>query len=364
MPNKIPKGALSLIDPGASVSVFSDQSEDAKPKLKMTVYSGGVIKNHWYWGNLIFDLNGVKFTKDKYPVLYEHETDRRIGFSGKPVVNGAIELDPETVSFLDNADADRFINDSKYGFPFQASVRIRPEKIQRLMDEKESEVINGIEFKGPGTIFRECEYMESSVCVFGADSNTSSVAFSRTEFEDVDYEELSNKEEVKEMPLADLNEFKEKYPEFAAQFTKEVEDKLTDKFNQEKTELQNQFTSQNMKIAELEKREAIRIEKEIKFSADQLFQNLFKESDLPERLFSKVRVHVDHNKFVEDGLLDETKFSEAIKEELKSWSDLGIAQSVQGFSKSVKSTEKDDSFSDKQIDDAADELFNLTGLSK
>jgi len=49
-------------------------------KFRIVGYSGGIIKNHWYWGNLAIDLTGVKFFKNRIPVLEEHFKSSRIGF--------------------------------------------------------------------------------------------------------------------------------------------------------------------------------------------------------------------------------------------------------------------------------------------
>ena len=47
MSEKIPKGALRFVSDSAHAFV---EGEDAK-QLNMTVYSGGIIKGHWYWGD-------------------------------------------------------------------------------------------------------------------------------------------------------------------------------------------------------------------------------------------------------------------------------------------------------------------------
>ncbi|RLI47557.1 hypothetical protein DRO61_07775, partial [Candidatus Bathyarchaeota archaeon] len=79
---KIPNGALRLVQLEAGCHAFAEGDEGEVKKLQMTVYSGGINKGHWYWGDLAVDLEGLKFSKDKYPVLEEHNREKRIGFTG------------------------------------------------------------------------------------------------------------------------------------------------------------------------------------------------------------------------------------------------------------------------------------------
>ena len=50
---KLTKGAMQLVDDQCFASVkFAEgvEGEAKKPSLEMLAYSGGIIKNHWYWG--------------------------------------------------------------------------------------------------------------------------------------------------------------------------------------------------------------------------------------------------------------------------------------------------------------------------
>ena len=110
---KLPKGAFRL-DGGGQASVMFEESEDKaqpkKPKLKMVAYSGGVVKDHWYWGNLGIDLSGMKFTKDRYPLLQQHDIETRIAHMGKPVIeNNKLMAPEEDVVFLDNDSSKKLI---------------------------------------------------------------------------------------------------------------------------------------------------------------------------------------------------------------------------------------------------------------
>ena len=41
---------------------------DGVPRMKMTGYSGGMIKDHFFWGNLVIDLSGMQFDKKKIQI--------------------------------------------------------------------------------------------------------------------------------------------------------------------------------------------------------------------------------------------------------------------------------------------------------
>jgi len=58
---KIPRGAMRFVDNKCSSSMFTNEGEELS-KLNMTIYSGGIIKDHWYWDNLAIDLDGLSFS--------------------------------------------------------------------------------------------------------------------------------------------------------------------------------------------------------------------------------------------------------------------------------------------------------------
>ena len=145
-------------------------------KLKKALilgYSGGLIRNHWYWKNLIIKLSGIKFNRTKFPVLLNHKVDQKIGWSYRPTISDA-GLEVEAF-MMDTPAAKEFSKGSKSGFPYQASIYAKPLKTRKL-ELGETEVVNGISVKGPASIWDECEYMESSVAVFGWDPHTRSEA--------------------------------------------------------------------------------------------------------------------------------------------------------------------------------------------
>lgn len=168
-------------------------------RFKIIAYSGGVISNHWFWGNLAFDLAGIRFNKKKTPVLEEHDRASRIGFTEKQSVNGNIIVEGK---FLGNSNAQRLRSDMKDGFPMQASIYLPPDVIEHVKDG-ESVDVNGHKLKGPGTVFRKGKIREVSMCTLGADSNTQSKAFAEGSEPEIQFDVMGKGREMdREITLA------------------------------------------------------------------------------------------------------------------------------------------------------------------
>ena len=166
---KIPK---NILDFSEDLHIDFDES-DGKRTATMLGYSGKPM-NHPFIGDLVVDVSGISFNNKVIPILEEHEEERKIGYSKKPKTeNNQVYFDD--ITLLTNSFANEFYQNSKDGFPYQASISFYPKKIERVEEGAKSEV-NGYTQKGPALIFRESVFRESSVCTFGMDHRTSSVA--------------------------------------------------------------------------------------------------------------------------------------------------------------------------------------------
>lgn len=141
-------------------------------RFRVTGYSGGIINDHWLWGNVAFDLEGLKFAKKVTPVLEEHFTSSRLGFSTRQEISDKVIVEGE---FLDNDNARALKGDMKQGFPMEASLFV-PATVVEYVKEGASASVNGLKLKGPGAVFRKAVIKEVSMCVFGADEHTESAA--------------------------------------------------------------------------------------------------------------------------------------------------------------------------------------------
>jgi len=146
-------------------------------------YSGGIIPEHYWWGNLAFDLAGLKFAKKRTPILDSHATDRRVGFATKQDVAETVTVEG---TFLDNDVAQSLRADMQQGFPMEASLYVPP-KVVEYVKEGASVQVNGHTLKGPGAVFRQATIKEVSLCVFGADERSSAQAFAADANEQVSF---------------------------------------------------------------------------------------------------------------------------------------------------------------------------------
>ncbi len=363
---KISRNALYFSDIGCFALLEEQQSEESSKKLKlnMKVYSGAVIKNHWYWGDLVIDLTGIEAQGDKFPILENHDTSRKIGFSGKPIIsNEGVLIDPETAFIVDTPAANEFSSLSKQGFPFQSSISISPISIERLDDDVET-MVNGYSFKGPGTIIRKSLYKEASVCVFGWDENTSSsvsemVNKSNEEIELSFNEVHKRKEDDVNMDIAEL---KDKYPDLVKAIQEEVKTELSkeiskkDEMEKNITELLVKLQESEKKVLELEKKDMIRAEREIILKAETIWAQKLAASSLSENIHKKITKHVVSSDFVKDGIFDVENFAKAVDAEIADWEKLIPSASPvigSGFSKNSDKT---------SIDQTVIELASLIGI--
>ena len=178
----VPVKALCFSSGEGNVTTsFSGEGDERSAQLDMVIYSGGVVKDHYYWDDLLIDLEGGVYPKKKYPILEDHYRDAKIAYHvGPPVVDGGLKVDPQKVHFVSTKESEEFQRLSSEGFPYEASIRVKPLVVERIEAGGTSEA-NGIKLKGPATIFRKWVFIEGSVCVFGYDRNTSSRAFSEGE---------------------------------------------------------------------------------------------------------------------------------------------------------------------------------------
>ncbi len=365
---KIPKNEMYFTD---DAEIQLSKSEDGKETFGMLAYSGKVIKGRSFWGDLSIDVSGIKFKGKRFPILEQHELGRKIGVSNAPPKIKDNQVVFDKINLLKNEVAQEFKSNLDEGFPYQASIGIKPLVIEELMDDQTAEV-NGYKMKGPGSIIRKSEFKEASVCVFGADPNTS--LFSDTE-ESMSIELISNKpEQNKETELEEksmtFEELKEKYPDLH----KEIGDKFAEKdskleelstklanvakekedFEKETEKLSESLKETETRMNKLEKAEALRKAQDLKNQADKIVDEKLSEYNIPARLHTKVKKQFNHEQFIDENeAFDNVKFSEIVDAEVKDWSETlsefkQSDEKVMGFSGS----DSHEKFSDNTDDDA------------
>jgi hypothetical protein len=374
----VPKNALVFNEEGPTAINFS-QLEGEKKKAEMLVYSGKKM-DHWFWGEVIIDVSGISFKTKPYPILEDHSTEKKIGFANKVELDNKVFF-PE-INLLSNAHAQDFYKNADEGFPYQASISIRPTLVERV-EKEESTGVNGMKLKGPLTVFRKSTFREGSVCVFGVDSNAHTDVFS-DQSDEIEYEYVSfsesagtfvsdttNENSNKEDLTMDLKELKEKHPHLVTEIenaVKEEKDALLSAKDEEiaalnelVTSLSEEKTDSEKRIADLEKREAIRTEKEMKASADGIVREKLGESTIPVRLHEKVSKHFNYSDFVKDGSFDRSEFAKAVADEIKDWEESfgEIKEPLKG----VSTRKRDENHSDN-VDEDVERLFGYVNVEK
>lgn len=172
---EVPRSALNWTPEGGSSFEYVEGTEkDKRPRFRMVANSGGVIP-HGYWGNFAVDLEGIKTSKKKLPILLEHDNRKIVGHST------SIEITQEGLVaegvFADTESGREVRELLEAGHPWQASVSIPPRKIEKV-NAGEFADVNGTTLEGPGHIFRESSLRECSFCALGADEDTSATTFS------------------------------------------------------------------------------------------------------------------------------------------------------------------------------------------
>ena len=207
-----------IFDSEPQVINFQEGEKPEEKTFSIVAYSGGIIPNHWFWGNVAFDLEGVIFDKPVTPVLDSHVTSNRMGFTTKQNTKGKISVEGK---FLSNPKALELQNDIREGFPIQASPYLPPDEVE-FVEEGENTEVNGLTLKGPGAVFRKARIKDISFCTFGADNQTVGKVFNKEDNNEVKFT-LFAKEHVmakeKETVLT-AETFAAEYPEIHGELVK------------------------------------------------------------------------------------------------------------------------------------------------
>jgi len=169
---QVPTAALRF-----SVGQFElrENGETAKSSpFRMVARSGKPIE-HWYWGSVVHDLDGMKLSKNRVAIDYAHDPKEVIGYanqfasdSGDLVVTGAL------VPYKESDRASEIIHKQREGIPYEASINFGGDGIKiEEVRSGESVMVNGYEFAGPGVVIREWPLRGIAICPYGADGNTS-----------------------------------------------------------------------------------------------------------------------------------------------------------------------------------------------
>ena len=149
--------------------------EDDGRSFTVVANSGKPMNGVPFWGTLAIQLDGIK-AKRRVPALMDHDVTQRVGFyeSSQLTANG-LEMRGK---FLKRSKLAQKVNtELRDGFPYEASVRLQPTKVEEIAAGASAEV-NGEQLDGPAFIFRESELRETSLVTLGQDPHTAAAALS------------------------------------------------------------------------------------------------------------------------------------------------------------------------------------------
>lgn len=157
----------------AAQALLSPAEGDKPRRFSGVAYGGGLIRDHWAWDAVGFDLAGLQ-AATPMPLLLEH--GETVGVINQ-VENTGTELRIAGELFTGiEPEADRIAAKADRGMPWQMSVGIFPDEIAALAPGAESN-LNGKPIQGPAHIFRSSRVRETSICAVGADSATRAQVF-------------------------------------------------------------------------------------------------------------------------------------------------------------------------------------------
>ena len=146
-------------------------AEKAVPPVARILARSGLAIEHWYWGRLCHDLNGMEQVKDRLPLDYCHDPADLVGYaegwqrdSGDLTCDGTLLVDQ-------SERARQVVEMAKAGVPYEASISFTPISVEELY-AGQSATVNGRLVEGPAAIVRRWRLTGLAVCPRGADPNT------------------------------------------------------------------------------------------------------------------------------------------------------------------------------------------------
>lgn len=157
---------------GLRICAAAADAASPLPRFEMTAYSGGTMSQWWSEHGVVVDLDGMELPGDAdMPVLLQHDQRIRVGHADTVRVEGGA-LTASGVVSATSRFAREVVDDSRNGFPFEASIGAQTLSVESLA-AGQTAAVNGREVDGPVDIVRRSRLKEISFVVLGADPETS-----------------------------------------------------------------------------------------------------------------------------------------------------------------------------------------------
>ncbi len=167
------------------IAAADSEGDTPKPKrFSMKAYTGGPMQVGNYGPPVIIDLSGLK-AKAPFPILRDHDTSRIVGHADEVSVSES-SIDLGGIVSGAGPDAVEVQAAAGNGFPWKASVGVRPDKLE-FVGEGVKTKVNGKMFTGPLDVARKSTLGEVSFVAMGADRKaTAKLAASAAQYKETD----------------------------------------------------------------------------------------------------------------------------------------------------------------------------------
>lgn len=168
----IPTSALSFSV--GEVTIDNRNGEGAKSApVTLKARSGQPIE-HWYWGKVVHDLSGMRLSKPRIAVDYNHNADEVIGYLNRfDITSGDLVASGALVPYKGDDRATEIIFKAQQGVPYEASIFFGGDGIVvEEIAEGHITQVNGYALSGPAAVIREWPLRGVAITPYGADANT------------------------------------------------------------------------------------------------------------------------------------------------------------------------------------------------
>ena len=139
-------------------------------RFTMTAYTGGPMRLPGWPEPVVVDLAGLRVSRQSRPILKDHDRTAIVGHTDE-IRTGERTLEVAGVISGTGPVAQEIITTSENGFPWQASIGARAERVVFIPSGKSARA-NGREFAGPLYVARRATLGEVSFVAMAADDNT------------------------------------------------------------------------------------------------------------------------------------------------------------------------------------------------
>lgn len=140
------------------------------PTFELVAYNGGPLQLDNYDEPVVIDLKGLEIAPSVV-ANWNHDANQVVGHASKVTNDGSSVMMQGALSHAGEA-RDTIVASAKDGFPYQASVEVRPGELEKLR-EGQTAIVNGKSISGPVVIARTGYLYGIAFVPRGADESTS-----------------------------------------------------------------------------------------------------------------------------------------------------------------------------------------------